>query len=447
LHLSQRHKVNPAAFETKVRGVDSLLQMSATGMKRTTRVVPRPLILHITGDYPDATRAPTTFAIKHLIDNLTACDHVIISLTRTPDPRRMKVQELPAPASQRLFAVHHFGLPLGVGLFAAFYRVTSQIEHILDSHGLKPDYVHSHRMAFDGLAGWLISRRRRIPHIVAVRGNADRKIVRFKPTYRPLISRILRQAHRVYYVSAWMRPELERLCPALSTTDQARHLPNIVTNTRSKITPAPPLRKFVVAANLDNYKKKRFQETGIQQKGIDRLMRGFAMVASRIPDVSLDIIGCGRAENAEPLERLVEELGLAGRVQLRPALPNKDYLAELPRALAFTLPSRNETFGMVYTEALFAGVPILYSRGTGIDGHLDGLDIGVAVDPNDIYDIACALLTLAEQNGRFRAAISASAGELFRRFDKHDQVAMYMADLAAGLTAPAASGVLPASSG
>jgi glycosyltransferase involved in cell wall biosynthesis len=405
----------------------------------------RPLILHITGDYPDSTRAPTTFAIKHLIDNLTACDHVIISLTRTPDPRRMRLEELPAPPGQRLLAMHHFGLPLGVGLFAAFYRVASQIEQLLDSHGLKPDCVHSHRMAFDGLAGWLISRRRRIPHMVAVRGNADRKIVRFKPTYRPLISRILREAHRVYYVSAWMRPELERLCPALLTTDRARYLPNIVTNTRSVIAPMTPQRKFVVAANLDNYKKKRFQETGIEQKGIDRLIKAFAMVAGRIPDVSLDIIGCGRAENSEPLRRLVEELGLTGRVNLRPALPNKDYLAELPHALAFTLPSRNETFGMVYTEALFAGVPILYSRGTGIDGHLDGLDIGVAVEPNDIDAIAAALLTLADQNQRFRTAISASAGELFRRFDKQDQIAMYMADVAAGMPPARTNGAVPAS--
>lgn len=116
-------------------------------------------------------------------------------------------------------------------------------------------------------------------------------------------------------------------------------------------------------------------------------------------------------------------------------MPNAKLLEELPRALALALPSRNETFGMVYTEALFAGVPILYSRGTGIDGHLDGLDVGVAVPPGDVAAVARALVTLVQQNRQLRAAIAAADAELFARFDRDRQVAAYMADVAAALAA------------
>jgi glycosyltransferase involved in cell wall biosynthesis len=394
-------------------------------------VATRPLILHITGDYPEPTRPPTTFAIKHLIDNVTSCDHVIMSLTRTPDPRRMMVRELSAPDGQRLFALHHFGLPLGVGLFATFHRVAGQIGRLLDAQGLQPDIVHSHRMSFDGIAGGLISRRRGIPHMISVRGQADQKVVRHKPTYRSLIGRTLARAHRVYYVSAWMRPITAPLCKPSSERD--RLLPNIVTNTRNVIEPTRPERRFVVAANLDNYKQSGIQESGIQQKGIDRLIAAFARVKDRIPDVTLDIIGVGRPDNAEPLARLVAAANMGDRIRLRPALANKDYLAELPRVLAFTLPSRNETFGMVYPEALFAGVPILYGRGTGIDGHLDGLAVGVGVAPNNVDAIADGLVQLATRNDEFRNAIAAGAPELFRRFDRHAQVAAYAADVEAGV--------------
>jgi len=56
---------------------------------------------------------------------------------------------------------------------------------------------------------------------------------------------------------------------------------------------------------------------------------------------------------------------------------------------------------MVYIEALFAGVPILYSKGTGIDGFLDGLEVGIAgVDPDDTQDIGRALVALVEHNGQ-----------------------------------------------
>ena len=413
-----------------------------TSQVETITVNKQPLILHITGDYPDPTRPPTTHAIKHLIDNLDRCDHVIISLTRTADPRAVFVRELAAAPGQRLFAMHHFGLPLGIGLFASFHRVAAKIEEILAANGIVPNAVHSHRMSFDGLAGWLISRRYQIPHLVSVRGQADRKILRFKPSYRVLLAHILRAAHRIYYVSAWMKPELARVChidPA-----RERMLPNIVKNTRRVIQPAVPDRRFAVAVNLDNYSHKLIQESAIQQKGVDRLIRAFAIAVPKLDGITLDIIGVGKRENALPLETLIAQLGLAGRVKLRKPLPNSVYLAELPKLLAFTLPSRNETFGMVYTEALFAGVPILYSRGTGIDGHLDGLDVGIAVPPNDVESIAEALITLARRNDQFRLAIAANAGELFRRFDAQSQVAAYTSDLEAAADPAHQHGAVPA---
>jgi glycosyltransferase involved in cell wall biosynthesis len=379
----------------------------------------RPLVLHITGDYPDPSRTPTTVAVKQLIDNLTDCDHIIISLTRTADPRRRLTKEFPAAPGQRLFAIHHFGLPFGAGLQPAFHSVARQIERLLDSHGLEPDMVHAHRLTFDGIAGWLISRRRSIPHVVSIRGEVESKVLRYKPTYRPLIRRILEQAHRVYYVSAWFRPELERLCPGI--TDKSRALPNIVANTRSAIMPVDPQRKLVAVANLDIY----------QKKGIDRLITAFARAAPLMPDVTLDIIGGGKAENVAAVEKLVAAADLGGRISLRGALPNGVFLAELPRALALALPSRNETFGMVYTEALFAGVPILYSRNTGIDGHLEGLDVGIGVPSDDIGAIADGLVRLVNGNAQFRSAIAAAAPELYARFDPGGQVARYMADLEA----------------
>ena len=147
------------------------------------------------------------------------------------------------------------------------------------------------------------------------------------------------------------------------------------------------------------------------------------------------------------MRRLITAAGLEGRVRLRGRLANADFLAELPTALALALPSRNETFGMVYTEALFAGVPILYSRGTGIDGHLDGLDVGIAVPPGDITAIADGLVVLARDNPRFRAAVAGAAPELYRRFNQASQVGAYMADIASGLLARHTGGSVRASAG
>jgi glycosyltransferase involved in cell wall biosynthesis len=392
-----------------------------------------PVVLHITGDYPDPSRSPTTVAIKQLIDSLDDCDHIIISLTRTHDPRGVFVREYPAKPGQRLFAVHHFGLPFGVGLFASFRAVARQIENLLEGHGLEPNMIHSHRLTFDGIAGWLISRRRRIPHVVSVRGEVESKVLRYKPSYRFLVDRILRDAYRIYYVSAWFRPVLEKLCPAAA--HKGHLLPNMVANTKTAITPMAPEPRIVIAANLDIYAKK----------GVDRLISAFAKAHPRIPGVTLEIVGPGRDRNVHALQQIIETAQLGSLVNLRGALPNAAFLGELPRAMALAMPSRNETFGMVYTEALFAGIPILYGRGTGIDGHLDGLEVGIGVPVNDLDAIADGLITLVERNAYFRAEIEQSAAELFRRFDMHGQINMYMSHLNSAATAQAGHGAIHAS--
>ncbi len=393
----------------------------------------RPLILHITGDYPDPTRTPTTVAIKHLIDGLTGCDHLIVSLTRTADPRRLQVRDFKLTGQQNIIAIHHFGLPFGVGLYLSFKAVARQIETLLIERNIRPDMVHSHRLTFDGIAGWLIAAQREIPHVVSVRGEVESKVLRFKPTYRPLIRRILKSAHRIYYVSAWFRPQIEQL--AGPQPNKSRPLPNIVANTRPTVTPRPPNKSIVAVANLDIY----------QKKGIDRLIAAFAMAEARLPGIELDIIGGGSAESTARVSRLIDNTGLQHRIHLRGPLKNDEFLAELPDALALALPSRNETFGMVYTEALFAGVPILYGRGTGIDGHLSGLDVGIALNPDDVSSIAAGLIDLVSNNARYRTAIQTAGPELFRRFDPVRQIALYMADIPAGIPPRMADGAVPAS--
>ncbi len=386
---------------------------------KAQRLRRRPLVLHITGDYPDPVRTSTTMAVKRLIDGTTACDHVIISLVRSADPRATYLKECPAPEGQRLFAVGHFGLPFGIGLEATFQAVARRIDDILVTHGLRPDLIHSHRLTFDGIAGSLLAQRRQIPHVVSVRGEVESKVLRFKPTYRTRIAKVLAAAQRVYFVSAWYRPEIERLLPDVAS--KARNFPNIVANCTASIQPQSPVLKIVTAANLDIYKKK----------GIDRLIEAFARAGPDLPGVTLEIFGGGSDKSRAAVAELIATAGLTDRVELRGAVSNAEFLAALPSALALALPSRNETFGMVYTEALFAGVPILYSRGSGIDGYLDGLEVGVGVPPNDVTKIAEGLVELSRQNQHYRKNIAQAGPDLFQRFDPVGHLELYTNDVVA----------------
>lgn len=377
----------------------------------------RPLILHLTADYPDPVRDRTTKAVERFIDGLTNCDHVVISLKRQGNPAKTYFTDCGMLRGRRVFAHGYFAPPLGVGQLAVMWGIARRVRATLAGEGIRPDLIHAHRLTFEGFAGWFLSRWLKLPIVYSVRGEVEQKILRFKPTYRPIIRKMVREAARIYYVSAWFRPQLERFVPV--TPHKSRLLPNIVENTRQPIVPVAPDRRIAIVLHYQFWRRK----------GLDRLIAAFARVADRLPGVALDVIGGGDVRFTNEVIGLVERSGCASRIRLLGAMDNAQLLQRLPGYLALAVPARNETFGMVYTEALFSGVPILYGRGTGIDGYLDGLDIGVGVDPLDIDEIAAGLTQLVERNAELRRAIAVAAPELCRRFEPSCLLAMYQKDV------------------
>lgn len=54
----------------------------------------------------------------------------------------------------------------------------------------------------------------------------------------------------------------------------------------------------------------------------------------------------------------------------------------------FVMPSLHETFGLVFAEAMSQGLPVIYSRGQGFDGHFEDGLVGYSVDSNSSIEIA-----------------------------------------------------------
>jgi glycosyltransferase involved in cell wall biosynthesis len=75
-------------------------------------------------------------------------------------------------------------------------------------------------------------------------------------------------------------------------------------------------------------------------------------------------------------------------------------------ATAFVLPSRRETFGLVFTEALFAGLPVIYPKGTAIDGYFDGHSFALPVNASDPASIADAMQEAIQREEELKAALS-----------------------------------------
>jgi glycosyltransferase involved in cell wall biosynthesis len=380
-----------------------------------------PHIVHISSDYMDGLgdksahrhRHPTV-AINNLVEGAQDFDHTVFSLRRRSLPIGLFLTDLGTPrrANVRVFAYAHYGLPLGIGLFHSFWLVARTIRRVLQERNIQPHAIHAHRLTFEGIAGWLLARSLDVPLFISVRGEVDSKVFRFKPSYRHLMRRIVSRAVDIFFVSAWYATVLKKY--AFIDPCRAHLLPNIVGEMAPPETSTSSRTTFLTVANLSIWKKK----------GLDRLLRAIA-ISREHTNLRLQIIGGGTPESITKLRRLIERLGLEDRVSLAGPLPNAEVRKRMSEAIAVALPSHNETFGLVYVEALFAGTPILYSKGTGIDGFLNDLEVGIAVDPTDEVDIARALVDLASRNDRYRANVVANADRLENRFGRKQVLARY----------------------
>lgn len=374
-------------------------------------------ILHLAVDYPDANLRQKTVAIRNFVKANADVEHTVIALTRTNDPRQVNLLRGDGAGDDSVFSMRYWGAPFGILLFPAMAIVAWRIHRLLAREQIRVDLIHAHKLCFEGITGYLLSLWLKVPLVCSVRAEAESKILRFLPHYRPLVRRIVRRCRRLYYVSLWYRPEIERRFP--EATERGQALPNFCPGTYLPSRASPDPYRFVTILHLDIYKKK----------GLDRLLPAFARLAQRRPELSLDIIGRGTAETVRRVEAMIDANGLRGRARLIGPLPQKELLARLPEYGVMCLPSRNETFGMVYVEALLSGVPILYSIGTGIDGYLDGIDGAVGCDPTSVDAIARGLEELLDGHERMRASLLAKHDAIAARFAATPYVERYNRDL------------------
>ena len=110
----------------------------------------------------------------------------------------------------------------------------------------------------------------------------------------------------------------------------------------------------------------------IERKGIRELIAAAARLRRGGRRVCLAIVGDGPLRTA--LAAQAEAEGVADIVHFLERIPHERVLALMARADLFALPSWDEAFGLVYTEAMVQGTPVLAGRGEGPEDFIsDGV--------------------------------------------------------------------------
>ena len=352
------------------------------------------LVLHLSGDYPDQQNGGVNSPVIQRLVGVLAdqCPQVVVSINRTAKPWLTAMTE----ESANHLSIRYFAPPFGIGHVFFLHRLATTIEEWLALRGHRPGVIVAHKFTIEGVVAAKLASHLHCDYVLGFMGTTDDKIWSALPWARRRLTHIAANAR------AWVFPApavADRFRQRLSGL--ANHhcvIPYIshVDEQRSPLRPAAdPLAMVTV-----------FHFRSLRHKNLDRLVGGVMKVRAAGLPVTLDIVGTGTNDDIARVDKIIQMHHAETAVRRLGSIAHADIRATLGRYAAMLLPSRRESFGLVYLEALSAGIPILSTRGIGLDGYFPQGFPGVKVDAMSVASIADGIRWLAVHRGKLAPAFA-----------------------------------------
>ena len=130
----------------------------------------------------------------------------------------------------------------------------------------------------------------------------------------------------------------------------------------------------------------------VSEKGIETLIRAFAIALDKVPDAILLVAGDGKEK--ENLQTLATELNIASSIKWLGYLPQEEMEQEFNSAWVQVVPSQwEEPFGNVTTEAMMRGTAVIASAVGAQPEIIIDRQTGYLFPPEDVTELS-RLLTL-----------------------------------------------------
>lgn len=240
------------------------------------------------------------------------------------------------------------------------------------------DLIHAHMAFPDGYAGMLISMEYNKPLIVTIRGtdidyNAKNNIRCFKSMIR-----VFNKASQI-------------ISPSIQLSNKLKYNFNIIPiNINNGIDP-----KEIYCGKSKLYQKYRncrillSVSRLLKSKGIDYNLYAIKKLITKYKRIIYLIVGDG--SQCKYLKNLIRDLDLVKNVEFIGHLSHEKVMEYMSICEIFSMPSWQETFGLVYAEAMAHGKPIVGCEGQGIDGIVKNGETGILAKPKDVDSLVEAL--------------------------------------------------------
>lgn len=135
----------------------------------------------------------------------------------------------------------------------------------------------------------------------------------------------------------------------------------------------------------------------MQRKGILDLIKAISLLRTTFPTIKVNV--AGKDKLIPKYKEICQSSGVASNFHFLGWVSQNDLLHLYEKASMFVMPSITEAFGVVFLEAMSAGVPVIGTKVGGIPEIINHKENGLLVPKNSPSDLANAIRLVFDNQG------------------------------------------------
>lgn len=233
--------------------------------------------------------------------------------------------------------------------------------------------LHAHSLFANGYIAYEIYKKYNIPYIVAVRNTDVNVFFKYFINLRKLGVNILKNSEKIILISNAYKEKILKYIPKEYKNDIANKcivIPNGIDNYFLENVSKPKV--------LDNQKLNLVFTGRIDKnKNLDTTIKCCNKILKNKYSIKFTVIGPVESKKYNKILRKYDFINYVGP-------KNKEEIIEIYKNMdIFVMPSKHETFGLVYVEAMSQGLPVIYTRNEGFDQFFEDGVVGYSMKYND----------------------------------------------------------------
>lgn len=250
----------------------------------------------------------------------------------------------------------------------------------------KYSLIHSHSLFSNGYVAMKLKGKFGVPYILAVRNTDVNLFLKKMIHLRKMGIEILKNADKLVFLSkAYRDAVIKEYVPEFiqkDLFDKSEVIPNGIDEFW--------FDNIGIPKRIRNNNEIKLLQVGDinKNKNIETTVKAVEILTKKGYAVKLDVVG--KIKDQKVFDKIkdlnfVNYLGYKSKEELIKIYRDNDI---------FILPSINETFGLVYAEAMSQGLPVIHTRGQGFDGHFEDGKVGYSVNCYDYEEISNKVLEI-----------------------------------------------------